>query len=621
MAKDRPGKGKFVLRRLRLVLITVIAVFLLLAGRLAYLQIFRHEYYWFRSEENRLTKLTLTAPRGEIYDRNGRIVVSNRPAFVLSLMDRGEGYDRESIAFLAEILEIEEEQIYRAIQGQLYMRYLPLQLQKDIDYETIARVSENRWKLQGVTIETQPIRDYVAGISAAHLLGYLNRATADESLQQELEAAGFDYRPGDLVGRTGLERVWEVYLRGRDGEQVVETNNLGQPISYYERRDPVPGHNLHLTLDLDLQQVAENALKRRIEVLREDQEYRDYVGRGAAVVLDVNSGAIRAMASWPAYDPNSLTENYAQLEKDPWDPLNNIAIAGVYPIGSTFKMVTAAAALEENKINERTRLYCGGTVTLAGDTKSCYMQTAHGTVNVYDALAISCNIFFYRTGLAVGIDSLAHYAREFGFGNPTGLRDISGEEPGIVASRESKAALTGGEPWYEAETMSAAIGQTYHSFTPLQMANYTAMIANGGIHYRPYLVDRVTDHAGKTVLQVQPEKLRQAGISAETLAVLQEGMRRVTQSGPRAGTAWYQFYDLPVTVAAKTGSAQVADVGSGIPAHSLFVGFAPFQDPEIAVAVIVEHGGVGASGATPVAREIIEYYFTGTIKELETGEL
>lgn len=609
--------SKLMLRRLRLLFVLIIIVFFLLTGRLAYLQIARHDYYWFRSEENRFTKLTMAAPRGEIFDREGRLLVSNRPGFVLSLMDRGEGYDPDTIAFLAEILEIEEEEIYKAIRGQLYMRYLPLQLQKDITFETIARVSENRWKLKGVAIEAQPIRDYRAGVTAAHLLGYLSRGTASEALQRELREAGFSYRPGDPVGQAGIERTWEAYLKGRDGEQLVETNMLGQPISYYERRDPVPGHNLHLTLDLKLQQAAEDALVRRINTLRENREHRDFVGRASAVVLDVNSGAVLAMANWPSYDPNTITRDFNLLLQDLWKPLNNIAAQGVYPVGSTYKMVTAAAALEEGKFRDRTHIHCTGVITLVGDTKSCFNQNVHGSINVFDALAVSCNIYFYRAGLAVGIDKLAHYSREFGFGSPTGLKDVPGEEKGIVASRESKSAITGGEPWYEAETMSAAIGQTYHSYTPLQLANYTAMIANGGIHYRPYLVDRVTDHAGSTVLQVQPEVLRRAAISPETFAVLREGMRRATAVSPRAGTAWWQFHDLPITVAAKTGSAQVAAVGSGIPAHSLFVGFAPFENPEIAVAVIVEHGGIGATGATPVAREIIEYYFTGTVKGID----
>lgn len=604
--------NKLMLRRARLLLIVLLISLILFSGRLAYLQIVRHDYYWFRAEENRFTKLTLLAPRGEIFDRHGRLLVTNRPGFVLSLMDMGDGYDEESIALLSEILGIEETEIYEAIQGQLFMRYLPLKLQRDITFETIARVSENRWKLKGVNIDVQPIRDYREGETAAHLLGYLSRATARPLLQQALQEAGFNYQPGDLVGQEGIERNWELYLRGKDGEQLIETNHLGQPISHLERVEPVPGNNLYLTLDLGLQKAAERALARRINILRE--EGNGFVGRATAVALDPNSGAILAMASLPAYDPNLIIRDYNRLAADPLKPLNNVAIMGEYPVGSTFKMVTGAAVLEEGIFQADQIVRCPGVINLVGRTVGCFRHTAHGAVDIYDGLAISCNIYFYRAGLAAGINRLAHYAREFGLGSPTGLTDLPGEQAGIVASPEAKARISN-EPWNEGETLSAAIGQTFNSFTMLQMANYTAMIANGGRHYRPHLVQRVVDHEGKTLLEVEPELLRVAAISEETFKIIQEGMRRATQVSPRVGTAWFQFRDLPVTVAAKTGSAQVAEVGSGIPAHSLFVGYAPFENPRIAIAVIVEHGGTGATGATPVAREMIEYFFTGTVVE------
>lgn len=606
------------LKRVRLLFMAVIVIFIALSSRLAYLQIVKHDYYWFRSEENRLTKLTLPAPRGEILDSKGRLLVSNRPGFGLSLMDRGEGYDRESIEILSEILEIDPAEIYNAIQGQLYMRYLPLQLQQDITAETIARVSEKRWLLKGVNIDIRPIRNYRYHSTLAHVLGFLSRGTVGEALQESWREGGYDYKPGDLVGQEGLERVYELYLRGEDGEQLIETNYLGQPINYMERKEPVPGNNLILSLDLDLQQVAEEALQRRIKIIAEEEKNR-FVGRAAAVVMNPNSGAILAMANCPSYDLNTVSKEYARLSQDPLKPLINNVTDGLYPVGSVFKMVTATAALEEKKIKDRDTYSCPGVIRLAGDTVSCYRRTAHGRVNLYDALALSCNIYFYRAGLAAGIDRLAYYAREYGFGSPTGLTDLPWEEEGIVACPEYKAKITGGEPWYEAETMSAAIGQTYHSITPLQLATYVSIIANGGKHYRPYLVERVEDFQGNTVFQREPEVLREADISRQTFNMIREGMRRVTQSSPRAGTAWYQFKDLPVAVAAKTGSAQV-DSGDTIPAHSLFVGYAPFEEPEIAVVVIVEHGGIGATGATPVAAEIMEYYFTGKIRGITDND-
>ena len=591
---------KLMLHRVRVIFVIVIAVFVLLSGRLAHLQILKHEYYWNRAEKNRLTKITLVAARGEIYDRSGKLLVGNRPGFVVSLMDLGDGYDPQTISFLSEVLEIEEEEIYDAIQGQLYMRYLPLSLKSDISPETIARISENRWKLQGVNIEVHPIRDYKVGSSAAHVLGYLGQSTPSEAMQERWAKEGYVYKVGDMVGQTGLEQTWEPWLRGQNGEQLVEINHLGQAIDYFDRIEPVPGHNLFLTLDLDLQQVAEDALQRRVEAIKTEGKGNRYAGRAAAVVMDPNSGAILALANYPSYDLNTFRQNYTELLNDPYRPLNNTAIQGAYPVGSTFKMVTGAAVLEEGLYYERHYTRCPGVITLAGDTRACYNSIAHGAVNFYDALAVSCNIYFYRAGLAAGADLLAKYAREFGFGSLTGLIDIMGENPGILVSNENRTL-------YPADAMSLAIGQL-SSYTILQLANYVSMIANGGVHYRPYLVQTVQDSAGNVVHETKPEVLHRADISERTFSILREGMRRVTQ--PR-GTAWYNFSQLPVTVAGKTGSAEV---GRGIPAHSLFVGYAPYEKPEIAVAVIVEHGGIGATGAVPVAAEIMEYYFTGTIK-------
>lgn len=590
---------KQMLQRIRKIFILVIIIFILLTGRLAYLQIMQHDYYWYRAERNRFTKVTLVASRGDILDRNGNVLVTNRPGYVVSLMDMGEGYDPETIAFLSEILELDEKEIYNAIAGQAYMRYLPLRLMSDITPEIIAQISENRWRLKGVNIDVHPIRDYRAGETAAHVLGYLNQGTiTSEGTLEEWARDGYDYKPGDLVGHTGLERVWEPWLQGSNGEQRIETNHLGQAINYFERVEPEPGHNLQLTLDLDLQKVAEEALVRRIEALQEDGN--ESARRGSAIVLDPSTGAILAMANSPSFDLNTHGKNNEQIQE------LNLVIQGTYPIGSTFKMVTGAAVLEEGLFGDRERHHCAGIITVDNESKTCYRGIAHGSLNFYDAMAVSCNIYFYRAGLAVGIDDLARYAREFGFGSVTGLTDLPFERAGLVASREVKAERNP-YPWYRVETMDAAIGQGFHNFTPLQLANYAAIIANGGTHYRPYLVEKVTDGQGNVVKEIEPEALRQADLSGDTLSVLQEGMLRVTR--PR-GTAYYHFSHLDVDVAGKTGSAEV----TGFRPHSLFVGYAPYENPEIVVAVIIEHGGIGFDGGVPVAAEIMEYYFAGTIK-------
>ncbi len=608
--------NKFILRRVRVIFVLVIVIFILLSGRLAYLQVLKHDYYLYRAEQNRFTKITLPATRGEIYDAGGNLLVSNRPGFVVSLMDMGEGYDDETIDFLSEVLEIDAGEIYEAIEGRRYMRYLPLRLKSDITMETISRLSEHRWKLKGVNIEIRPIREYRCGATAAHILGFLGQAPVNESTRERWAEEGYSYEEGDLVGQEGIERAWEPHLRGVDGEQRIEINNMGQPINFFEREEADPGHSLYLTIDLGLQEMVEESLAGQVESMIK-KEGDSYIGRASAVALDPNSGAILAMASYPSYDLNKVSKEYARLLQDPKRPLTNSAIQGCYPIGSTFKMVTGTAALESGAISDREVINCRGVITLYGDTKSCYHRIAHGSLNFYRAMAVSCNIFFYQAGLRAGIDRIAHYAREYGFGSPTGLQDLIGEASGVVASREYKAAVTDGEQWYPAETMSAAIGQSYNSMTPLQIANYAAIIANGGTHYRPYLVQKVVDSAGKVIQETRPEPLRQAQISARTLQKIREAMRGVTRPG---GTGYYHSSRLSVTSAGKTGSAEVAAQGRGIPAHSLYVGYAPYEDPRIVLAIVLEHGGSGASTAVPVAAEILEYYFTGGAKGASNGE-
>ncbi len=592
--------SKIMFNRLRVLLIIILFTFMLLGARLAYLQVYQHEYYTFRAEENRFTKLPISAARGKVFCRDGDELITNRPGFSIFLVDLDEDYDSYTIDFLSEVLEIDEEEIIEKIYDNRYTRYLPIHL-ADVDYETMSRIAEHRWKLQGVNIEVQPLRDYPYKELGAHIVGFISQAPASESMIEKWEKEGYTYKEGDVVGQQGLEKAWEAHLRGVDGEQLIETNSIGQPIDYLEREDPVPGHNLHLTFDVDLQRAAMESLEKRINQLR--SEGNRYAQRGSAVAMDPNTGAILALASYPSYDPNKIREDYQELSEDTRRPLVNYTINGAYPIGSAYKMVTGAAALETGKISGHSVLHCGGSYTAVGDTKDCHSY--HGNLNLYRALAVSCNIYFYRAGLAAGIDKLAYYTEEMGLGKRTGLRDIPGESEGVVASREYKEERFG-ERWYPAETMSAAIGQTFHQFTPLQLAVYSSILANGGQHYRPYLVDRVEDINGETVMKTEPEVFHQADLSPGAISSLQEGMRQVCRSG---GTAGGHFHDFPVEVAGKTGSAQVAVGRSNIPAHSIFVSFAPYENPEIALAVVIEYGEYGALSSTPVAKDILEHYF------------
>ena len=417
------------------------------------------------------------------------------------------------------------------IGSQSYRRYLPVRLKMDVDIETVSKIAEHRLDLPGAVIEVQPIRNYVYGNFAAHVLGYLGEGTVADWIIDFWNEAGYLYQKGELVGQTGLEMVWEPYLKGKDGGLQVEVNSTGQAIREFERVEPKPGSNLFLTLDASLQLVVEEALQEAVEL--QLKENNSYAGEAGAVVLDPNSGRILSMASIPSYDPNSFRVDYPRLLQSSGRPLLNKTTEEHYPVGSVFKMVTGIAGLEKGAVSRAEKLYCGGSVTRFGATKSCFRGTVHGSINIVEAIRKSCNIFFYELGLRVGIDDLAYYAREFGFGKPTGLKDIFGEKSGIVASREYKEQLFD-EPWYPAETMDASIGQGYCSITLLQLANYVSMIANGGVHYRPYLVDKIVDCEGNVLMVAEPEVLHKMEVSDSTWQIIREGMEQVTlPGGPR----------------------------------------------------------------------------------------
>ena len=606
---------KKMLRRTRFFFTLVILLFILLGARLAYLQVIQYEHYWNRAERNRFRIMPISAPRGEIYGSQGEQLVTNRPGFTVSLVDLGSGYSEETIASLGRLLEMEEEEIRERIRSQYYSRYMPIRLKTDVSLETVAVISERRLEMPGVLIEVQPIRNYALGQTAPHLLGYLGSSPAPEWIVARWAARGYEnYRPGDMVGQSGLERVWEPYLRGRDGGVQVEVNSTGQSIREFERVEPVPGHDLYLTLDIPLQQAVEQTLKDTVEYLREE-EGNLYAGVASAVALDPNTGRILAMASIPDYDLNTFRSDYPDLLADGQEPLVNKAIEDHFPVGSVFKMVTAIAALQEGAVSRNERVRCTGSITRYNATKSCFRGTVHGPVHVVDAIRRSCNVFFYEMGLRVGIDRLAHYSREFGFGSPTGLQDVLGERSGIVASREYKDRVYQ-EPWYPAETMDAAIGQSFQSITPLQLANYTALLANGGIHYRPYLVERVVDNQGQTVLLAEPEVLHRMEVDEGHWQAVREGMARAVLPG---GTA-ARLADMTIPIAGKTGTAQVTTRESDIPTHSLFVSYAPVEEPEIALAVFIRHGGLGGATAAPAARDILEFYFGAAEEDREDLE-
>ncbi|HHX71367.1 MAG TPA: hypothetical protein GX701_00380 [Clostridiales bacterium] len=479
----------------------------------------------------------------------------------------------------------------------------PFTVAEGISKELAAMVAERQTELFGVRTDTVYRRTYATQY-AAHILGRLGVIFQGE--YEELKAQG--YKMNDLVGKDGAEKAFESYLRGQDGYEKYAVDSRGRVVSELETVAPVGGSHVNLTLDIRLQEAAEKALEKQILSMRAEAELdptkpQDVEG-GAAVVVDVNTGDILAMATYPTYDITRFNELYNTLLEDPLKPMFNRALSGIYSPGSIFKMVTAVAGLETGVITPQTVIPCTGIYRYYPDfPMACWIYTAaritHGDENVIDALRDSCNVFFYDVGRQVSIDTLSRYARMFGLGEKTGV-ELPGESKGYVAGPESKAIFEK-LAWFGGDTLQAAIGQSYNMFTPLQMANYIAALANGGSRYESHLMKYVRSYDYSSVTAASQAFVAQRiPMSEKTHATVMEGMLEVTENG----TASKVFKDYPIHVGGKTGSVQVSK-GT---ANSVFAAFAPYDNPEIAVVVVVEHGGSG-NAVAPVARDIFDVYF------------
>ncbi|MGE4282697.1 MAG: penicillin-binding protein 2 [Clostridia bacterium] len=490
----------------------------------------------------------------------------------------------------------------------------PFTIATDIQSVTVMQLEERHLEFPGINIITEPIRSYVNGNLAAHILGRVGIIYEEE--YKELKDKG--YGMNDILGKEGMEKILEPYLKGKDGISSVEQDIQGKVTQVLESKLPVPGNNAFLTIDADLQKVAEKALSDAINNTRQNaldeikrnptkKNIGEDASSGAVVAMDVNTGAILAMATYPTYDPARFNENYINLLNDPLKPMLNRAISGAYPPGSTFKMLTAVAGLEENIITPETRIEDKGRYTYyQKDGPICWVYNAkygyrtHGFENVSDALRDSCNYFFYDVGRRLTIQKLYEYGEKFGLGQLTGI-ELPGESRGVFYRPEYKK-LFYKEPYQLGETLFAAIGQM-HIFTPLQLASYVSTLANGGTRYKPHLIKKVkTYDDGKSIVETEPEILSKVDIKPQNLNAILQGMRNVTQQD---GTASHIFKDFPVTVAGKTGTAELNI--PGVSNNGVFVGFAPYNNPQIAVAVVIEHGSSGGNTA-PVVREIFAEY-------------
>ncbi len=573
--------------------------------RLWHLQVQNGGSFAQRADQNRVRRLEVAAPRGAILDRHEREIVANRPSFnVIWTREQGSLPD-EVLKKLARALKVDVSQILDQIRRQVDApRHMPLELHRDVPWHTVAYVESNRMELPGIKIDVTPRRLYPRGSIAAHVLGYLGEINKKEILQHSEQ---HQYRPGDQVGKTGLEKLQEHVLRGEKGSVFMEVDSLGFEQRNLNRVAPLPGRDLQLTIDLDLQQLIEQHMVATDKL-------------GAVVAMEVHTGKIITMVSAPTYDLERFSGGvssavWKELNSDKHKPLLHRAVAGEWPPGSTFKIVTALAGLSEGVITPESVKHCNGAYHFANRDYHCWRKGGHGTVNLRRALCESCDVYFYQVGLAVGVDRLANYAQALGLGNSTKIT-MDGEKPGLIPTSSWKKK-TKGEKWYEGETLSLAIGQGYNKVTPLQMCSLTAILANGGTRYRPQLIEAVRQVDGTVVERFEPEILSRLEGKGHYLRLIREGLTEAVNN-PR-GTG--KKARLPgITVAGKTGTAQVVRLEQykhlkedQIPwkfrDHAWFTCFAPAENPVIAVTAFVEHGLHGGTTAAEAAHALLAAYF------------
>ena len=586
-------------QRLTRVVVAILLAFAILVSRLLYLQIIEGKELRRLSEINSIRIQDVDAPRGLILDRNDKTLVENRPSFNLYVIPKDAKPLETTLEKLGRLLDEPADNLAGRIGNKKRRDYTPVLIREDIARDTLAALEVHRYALPGVEVRVSPQRHYLFGALAAHVLGYMGEISAEELNSPEFK----DSKSGDYVGKFGIEKAYESQLRGKRGGRQVEVNAVGQVERILSSVAAQPGFNIHLTIDAELQTLAEELLKGLA---------------GALVAVDATNGDILAMASSPSFDPNGFVTGMTRdawnaLVDNPSRPLENKVIQAEYPPASTYKIVTAVAGLEEGVIDETTTFDCPGFYRYGNRVYRCWQRGGHGTMDVVKALAQSCDVFFYQVGEAVGVDRLAHWAQEMGLGSATDLK-LDREADGLIPTTEWKRKRLG-IPWLGGETLSVAIGQGFNLVTPLQMALLTAAVGNGGIRYAPNLIRYVQTDDDELPHFRQPQIVHRLTISPETMALVHKGLWGVV-NGER-GTARASKL-ASMAFSGKTGTAQVVgrprdqeSVEGKVQIyprdHAWFVAYAPSVDARIAVAVIVEHGEHG-SWAAPLAREMIRTF-------------
>jgi penicillin-binding protein 2 len=581
----------------------LVAAFGILLFKLAYIQIWKGEDFRILSETNRIRLVEIVPPRGKILDTRRRTLADTRPSFDVTVIPEEIPDSTLLVEQLEGLSPLPVDLLRDRIQSMKSATpYRSFTLWKDATWETIAYLEANRLRIPGVLLQVNQIRDYLCGDLLAHLIGYVS-----EINQQELSSdRNQGYRMGDRIGKVGIEASWEQELRGVKGGRQIEVDARGRQIRILDRQDPVSGKTLVLCLDQKIQEAARAAFGEQ---------------QGVAVAADPRTGSMLCYVTIPTYDPNHfvggiLASEWKALSTDPGHPLNNRGVQGLYPPGSVFKIVMSVAGFEEGLINPSQRVFCTGSYQLGSHTFHCWRKHGHGSVDFHRALVESCDVYFYQLGQRLGIQRIHDYATRLGLGRKTGIQ-IGGEMEGLIPSPAWKKKRFKA-PWFEGETLSVSIGQGAIQVTPVQLLTMVCAVANGGKVWKPRLVQDVEYPDGRPYQQYPPQLLEETRIDPKALAEIHAALRDVVEAPNGTG----KRARLPnVEVAGKTGTAQV--VGLDVPSsggghkskerkdHAWFVCYAPAGEPEIAVVVLVEHGGHGGEVAAPIARQILEAYFQG----------
>jgi penicillin-binding protein 2 len=595
--------------------VAVLIAFGVLFGRFAYLQVVQRDYYHTKAEDNRISIVPVAPNRGLILDRNGVVLARNYSAYTLEILTAKVADVERTITELSEVVDIQPRDRSRFRKLLVETRNAEsLPIRTRLTDEEVAKFAANRYRFPGVEIKARLFRQYPFGELASHVIGYIGRINDKD--QERLEELGVEanYRGTDFVGKSGIEGSYQSELHGTTGIEQVEIDAGGRGIRTLSRTPAQSGNDITLALDIKLQEIVEAAFSGR---------------RGALVAIEPNTGGVLALVSKPGFDPNLFVEgidpqSWAELNNSPDRPLNNRAIAGLYPPGSTFKPYLALAALESGKRKTAQTIFDPGFFEFGGRRFRDDKVGGHGTVDMYKSIVQSCDTYYYVLSNDMGIDAIARGLAPFGFGSRTGI-DLDGESVGVLPSPEWKQKRfrkPEQQKWYAGETISIGIGQGYNSYTPIQLAQAMAAIAANGAVFKPHLVNHVDNQRTNSRRYLEPELVRRIPVKDENIEFIKQAMAGVNKEGTGARA----FAGAQYTSGGKTGTAQVIAIKANEKYneknvlerhrdHSLFIAFAPLDNPKIALAVIVENGGFGATAAAPIARAVLDYYLLGKVPD------